>query len=321
MRRLLILFTITLLGSFIVFTACRKTKQISTAVSHKVNIILNKEEKALHFFVLGDWGRNGAHHQKDVADQMENWGKDFKPAFIISTGDNFYSNGVSSVKDKQWKTSFENIYTGKHLQCFWYPVLGNHDYRGTPQAEIDYTKTQSRWTMPARYYTITQKIDDKTSARFIFLDSNPLVIKNHGYYSDMVLQDTVQQLKWLDSVLVHAKEEWKIVVAHHPVYSSNPRHGNSERLIALLKPKLEKHGVQLYLSGHDHDLQHQKPAGTVDYVISGAGSQTRRTTEHLTTKFTRDVSGFAAVRIKSDSLSLYFIDYTGTPIYSFSRGK
>ncbi|MDB5257248.1 MAG: acid phosphatase [Chitinophagaceae bacterium] len=304
-----------------VFTACRDLRMVSMAISHKWHIALHKEEKGLRFFVIGDWGRNGAHHQRDVAMQMDTLGKKFKPAFIISTGDNFYSNGVSSITDKQWKTSFETIYTGTPLQCPWYPVLGNHDYRGNPQAEIDYTKKQSRWTMPARYYTLTQKIDDSTAARFIFLDSNPLVIKNHNYYSDMVLQDTVQQLKWLDSVLVHAKEKWKIVVAHHPLYSSNPRHGNSERLIALLRPKLEKYGVQLYLSGHDHDLQHQKPAGSVDYVISGAGSQTRRTTEHLTTKFTRDVSGFAAISLKSDSLTLYFIDYTGTPIYSFSRGN
>src|SRR5690606_5278624 len=125
---------------------------------------------------------------------------------IISTGDNFYPNGVSSTSDKQWKTSFEEIYTGNHLQCPWYVVLGNHDYRGTPQAEIDYTKKQGRWRMPARYYTTTESIDDSTKVRFIFLDSNPIVIHNHGYYSDMVLQDTVQQLRWLDSVLVHAKE-------------------------------------------------------------------------------------------------------------------
>ncbi|MBL7711152.1 MAG: hypothetical protein JNL13_01750, partial [Chitinophagaceae bacterium] len=27
-------------------------------------------EKALHFLVLGDWGRNGEYYQKDVAQQM-----------------------------------------------------------------------------------------------------------------------------------------------------------------------------------------------------------------------------------------------------------
>ncbi|MBC7485824.1 MAG: metallophosphoesterase [Cytophagaceae bacterium] len=298
----------------------QKTTNDLTTVVNKVPAKLGKKG-TLNFFVIGDWGRNGSHHQKEVAEQMNEIGKMIHPNFIISTGDNFYPNGVGSVYDKQWLSSFENIYTGKHLQCKWYAVLGNHDYRGTPQAELDYSKKSLRWTMPDRYYTLTQKIDDSTSVRFIFLDSNPLVIKNHNYYSDMALQDTVQQLKWLDSVLVHAKEKWKIVIAHHPVYSSNPRHGNSARLITLLRPKLEKYGVQLYLSGHDHDLQHQKPAGTVDYVISGAGSQTRRTTEHLTTKFTRDVSGFAAISLTSDSLKLYFIDYTGTPIYSFSKGK
>ncbi len=297
--------------------SCHKIQVLTTDIKQTIN----KDKNTLRFFVIGDWGRNGKYHQKDVAGQMNKTADHFKPSFVISTGDNFYPNGVSSTTDKQWKTSFEDIYTGSHLQCPWYIVLGNHDYRGTPQAEIDYTQKQGRWRMPARYYTTTEKIDDSTKVRFIFLDSNPMVIHNHSYFSDMVLQDTVQQLHWLDSVLVHAKEKWKIVVAHHPVYSSNPRHGNSERLIALLKPKLEKYGVQLYLSGHDHDLQHQQPKGTVDYVISGAGSQTRRTSQNLTSKFSRETSGFAAISMTSDSLRLNFIDYMGNTIYSYSRGK
>lgn len=297
--------------------SCHKIQVLTTDIKQT----MNKDKNTLRFLVVGDWGRNGKYHQKDVAEQMNKTAEHFNPSFIISTGDNFYPNGVSSTTDDQWKTSFENIYTGNHLQCPWYIVLGNHDYRGTPQAEIDYTKKQGRWRMPARYYTTTEKIDDSTKVRFIFLDSNPLVIRNHSYYSDMVKQDTVQQLRWLDSVLVNTKEQWKIVIAHHPLYSSNPRHGNSERLINLLKPKLEKYGVQLYLSGHDHDLQHQKPPGTVDYLISGAGSQTRRSKENLTSKFSQQVSGFAALRLTADSLHLHFIDYTGNTIYSYGRGK
>lgn len=318
MRPIYCTFTVFLLTALCsLFISCHKIQVLSSDFKQ----VISKEKNTLRFFVVGDWGRNGKHHQKDVAEQMNRMADHFKPSFILSTGDNFYPHGVSNTTDKQWKTSFEDIYTGAHLQCPWYAVLGNHDYRGTPQAEIDYTQTQARWRMPARYYTLTERIDDNTKVRFIFLDSNPLVIRNHNYYSDMSGQDTVMQLRWLDSVLVHAKEKWKIVVAHHPIYSSNPRHGNSERLIALLKPKLEKYGVQLYLSGHDHDLQHQQPKGSVDYVISGAGSQTRRTSEHLTTKFSKQVSGFAAIRLTSDSLHLNFIDYTGHAIYAYSRGK
>ena len=297
--------------------SCHKLQVLTTDIKQTIN----KDKNTLRFFVIGDWGRNGAHHQKEVAEQMNKMADHFKPSFVISTGDNFYPNGVSSTTDAQWKTSFENIYTGSHLQCPWYTVLGNHDYRGTPQAEIDYTKKQARWRMPARYYTVKEKINDTTSVRLIFLDSNPLVIRNHNYYSDMAQQDTVQQLRWLDSVLVNTKEQWKIVIAHHPLYSSNPRHGNSERLITLLRPQLEKYGVQFYISGHDHDLQHQKPPGTVDYFISGAGSQTRRTKENMTSKFTQQVSGFAALSLTADSLHLHFIDYSGNTIYSYGRGK
>lgn len=65
--------------------------------------------------------------------------------FIISVGDNFYTNGVASVDDPMWKTSFEDIYKGANLFIDWYPVLGNHDYRGNPQAQIDYSKRSRRW--------------------------------------------------------------------------------------------------------------------------------------------------------------------------------
>jgi tartrate-resistant acid phosphatase type 5 len=265
---------------------------------------------AINFFVIGDWGRNGKHHQRAVAVQMNASAAVFRPDFIISTGDNFYPNGVNSTKDNQWSTSFENIYNGNHLKCTWYPVLGNHDYRGLPKAEIDYSKISTRWNMPDFYYTWSRKINDSTSARFVFLDTNPL---ERG--------DTLQQMKWLDSVLSSTNEKWKIVIGHHPLYSSNPRHGNSPALIRLLKNRLEKHGVQLYLAGHDHDLQHQQPKGNVDYIVSGAGSQTRKTGTDSHTKFARDVSGFASISLSADSLQLHFIDYKGNLIYSYSRGK
>jgi hypothetical protein len=41
----------------------------------------------------------------------------------------------------------------------------------------------------------------------------------------------------------------------------------------------ERFGVQLVLSGHDHDYQRSEPIGGVTYVVSGAGAGTRRTGE------------------------------------------
>lgn len=40
--------------------------------------------------------------------------------FVISTGDNFYDNGLTGVDDKQFEESFTNVYTAKSLQKQWY---------------------------------------------------------------------------------------------------------------------------------------------------------------------------------------------------------
>ena len=37
-----------------------------------------------------------------------------------------------------------------------------------------------------------------------------------------------QQLAWIDSVLTVAKEDWIVVIGHHPIYAETPK-DNSER--------------------------------------------------------------------------------------------
>jgi hypothetical protein len=44
----------------------------------------------------------------------------------------------------------------------WYPILGNHEYRGNTQAVLDYSQVSARWEMPARYYTKVLENDDIT---------------------------------------------------------------------------------------------------------------------------------------------------------------
>ena len=45
------------------------------------------------FAVVGDWGRKGHDHQRDVALQMALVSEVLRPNFIVSTGDNFYPSG------------------------------------------------------------------------------------------------------------------------------------------------------------------------------------------------------------------------------------
>ena len=69
-----------------------------------------RRDSVLNFIVMGDWGRNGADHQKEVARQMDITATMYNTQFIISTGDNFYPSGVISEWDPLWRYSFEDIY-------------------------------------------------------------------------------------------------------------------------------------------------------------------------------------------------------------------
>lgn len=51
---------------------------------------------------------------------MGDIGKKLGIDFVISTGDNFYPNGLKSVNDPFFHRSFTNIYTAKSLQKPWY---------------------------------------------------------------------------------------------------------------------------------------------------------------------------------------------------------
>ena len=107
-----------------------------------------KDNFALHFMAVGDWGRNGEYDQLEVAKQMGLWGAAHPNNFVVSTGDNFYPKGVVSELDPLWHYSFEDIYTAHSLQCDWYPVLGNHDYHSDVDAQVSYSKVSRRWDMP-----------------------------------------------------------------------------------------------------------------------------------------------------------------------------
>ena len=285
---------------------------------------LNGNSTPFNFFVLGDWGRKGGLSQAVIADQMIVQAKKLHPNFIITVGDNFYEEGVSSITDSHWDSSFNNIYKELTFKYNWYVTLGNHDYRGNPEAEINYHKVNSHWILPSRYYTEVFETPDHQKVRFLFIDTDPFYT---DYYSDkrmpeIKLQDTAAQRKWIIKTLEEATEPWKIVVGHHPVYSSSSTKGNTPELLNMLSPILEKYGVQAYICGHNHDFQHNHPQkGKVDYIVSGAGSEEKETGKFVHTIFSQNIGGFTDISINNDSLAVTFIDKNGNVIYTFSRHK
>lgn len=278
------------------------------------------------FIAMGDWGRNGEFGQKETADEMGKYAEMNKVDFILTLGDNFYPTGVKNTVDNHWKTSFEDVYTASSLQVPWYITLGNHDYGGSVQAQIDYSALSNRWKLPSRYYSFESKIDDSAKALIVIIDSNPFIKSyyeinpedselNKGSIEDLKKQDVKIQLNWLDSVLSASDAKWKIVAGHHTVYSGGS-HGNTPELIDDLKPLLEKYNVNLYLAGHDHDMQHLRETGSnVNYFVSGAGSQLRTAGKISSTLFSQSSNGFLAVSITNAGISASFISTEGKVLY------
>lgn len=282
-----------------------------------------KDDYDLHFLAIGDWGRNGADHQVQVAKQMGKWATEHPNDFIISTGDNFYPSGVVSEHDPLWHYSFENIYTDFSLQWDWYPILGNHDYKSDPDAQVRYSAISRRWKMPARYYSKTFKIKDNVEVLIAFIDTNPMIpefYQNSEYGPHVAGQQPEKQLAWLDGLLQSSTAKWKIVVGHHPLYTAGPRTENYDTLAVrkVLQPILEKHRIPLYLSGHEHSMQHLKVQDKCFHqFISGSGSEVTPVKKGIPySRFEASTYGFMYFAINQDQLQVQSIDHDGNIIYS-----
>lgn len=276
---------------------------------------------AFNFGVISDHGRNGYYNQKEVAEAMVKVAGHCSFRFIVTAGDNFQVSGVQSVQDPLWMSSFENIYTHPSLHVEWYPTLGNHDHGGDIQAQVDYSKISRRWKMPAPYYTMVKK-RDSVSLRLVMIDTYPIIEGVDDPNEAYTMAGAQKQLNWIDSVLNVAKEDWVIVVGHHPIYSSHPTRQNNKALLQYLYPVLNKHRVDFYVAGHDHIYQHLRdPKSKIDYFVNTAASSVRPKSTNEMTIFSASAPGFSVCSATKAELSIYFINLQGNPIYKYSRKK
>lgn len=266
----------------------------------------------VRFFVLGDTG-TGEDAQRQVAAAMEARCQADAVDGILLLGDNFYQSGVTSTDDPQWEQKILAPYgSGCLSQVPIYPVLGNHDYRSNPAAQIEYTLMNPRWHMPNRFYSVRfgrlvrLVAFDSQTAEFCF---NPLFCA-----LDFLLEATGRQ-----------DTTWTFVIAHHPLASASAKgFGHRGGLRPWLLKPIMCDRADLWLSGHAHHLEHRVDLDCrLEMFTSGGGGGDLSgvLTDDSGALFARSTHGFLELDVTETSWIGRFIDVGGNVLYETSRER
>jgi hypothetical protein len=205
------------------------------------------DDEPVRFVVYGDVRSGHAVHGKLLARITEE-----APDFIVSTGDMV----LRGSDEADWQKFF-TIAGPTLARIPMYPVIGNHD-----RVTGDRRRFDDIFDLPpapdgrpdgAAWYSF-----DVAGVHFAMIDSNRF--------------DDARQLAWLDADLTAARAHGARAIfaaMHHGPWSLGP-HGGDERCAKLYAPILEKHGVAVVFSGHDH-LYQRGQVGNLAYVVSGGG--------------------------------------------------
>ena len=183
-----------------------------------------------------------------IAAKMIEWHQWFDFSFVLMLGDNIYAAGSAEDYAQRFERPYKPLLDAG---VTFYGALGNHDAR-----EQRFYKL---FNMEGRHYYDFKA--PKQDVRFIALESTYM---------------EPEQLAWLEKTLSAAREDWKIVFQHHPLYSSGKTHGSDERLRAAMEPLLITYGVSLVLTGRDHLYERSKPQHGITHFVAGSGGKLRR---------------------------------------------
>lgn len=233
--------------------------------------LFTPDRKIVNFMVIGNTS-DPAGNTAAIKARMEQSMAGYDADFLIHTGD-IAHEGSNENSDREFFRPYKNVLSNNPLLV----ALGEDEYgpertnaNGKSFLNNNFKKIHSMpWSKGTpNYYYI-----DTANARLVFIDTN----NQYGALGAPLLNQKSPQYEWLRSSLATAgADKWKIVVMHHPAYSSGKE---EDRLSQLLAPLFEAQRVNLVIQGHQGAYERTKPiwkdssakAGPTYITIGGSG--------------------------------------------------
>jgi hypothetical protein len=261
------------------------------------------------FFALGDGG-TGSPDQHRVGSAVREKCASAGCDFGVLLGDNFYPDGVESAEDPQWATKFEQPYAGILAAGIpFYAVLGNHDYAdgrdfGRGAHQVAYGQNHPLWRMPAAHYAFAEG-----HAAFLALDTTALDARLPGAEAE--------QARTVEQALAANSRPWVIALGHHPLLS-NGTNGNARGALERFLSSQVCPRADLYISGHDHNLQVLAHAScrALLAVSGGGGYATYTLPGGHATLFQTQALGFMYVSVEPARLTVEVVGADGQTLFS-----
>jgi acid phosphatase type 7 len=243
------------------------------------------DEREIRFAAFGD-SRNGheVHRQIVLAIARE------KIDFVLNTGDMVQNGG----RIEEWTTFFQ-IERPLLAQVPIIPTTGNHDLNG--RELYDRFFFLAKWSPQGRRYFAT----DWGNLRMIAIDNG------------IECNRSCAQFEYVRNELAAGAAQGKLMVMflHHSPYSSGV-HGVNEGVARAVNELARTYGVELVISGHDHNYERTKPIDGTTYIVTGsAGAPIRPVDPQEFSASARTEPHYVLVDVDGDRISTRAVNLKG----------
>ncbi len=246
------------------------------------------------FQVFGDTGK-GTSAQFEVAANIVALAKERGIHANMHVGDIIYPRGLKSATDPKLADLYLKPYgalSEVHL------MYGNHEYgdsraAGVPEVWLEAARTGKAGDarIPQRYYSRRFIVDGMT-IRALFLDTATIAV------------DPLQ-LAWIKGQ-VDKGADYTLVFGHHPIYSAG-LHGVLPHMEKLLLPLLEGK-ADMYVCGHDHNLQLLRTEKGLPLMVSGSAGEERVSWHTPKTEFFSPRMGTAFITVNKAGIDAEWVN-------------